>query len=377
MSAIITILVAFLGLFILYILVNKNKKAHDYSLIILNLVCAILIYTSFRLENNLTPISFYIHNTLPFWIISIFMLYAYQLLSTKAWQKFYLFFFVLTIPMTLYVTYDVFLADHDFYKIIKSRFIDPPMIYHFFYKGNMIYAIVLSIILLKNLKTYRKKLQLQFSYIEKIRFKWLGHYTIALIIIYSFSLIGFLSYNFNLIENIDVIYISQNLLVMLAFFYLSFHGVRHYNLENAPLIDDIQPDKSIDNTRKLNKKEPHNKSDENSTCIFNDLISLFEKEELYKNTQLKLADVARYMNIPPHQLSQIINSKYGKPFYDFVASYRVNLLKEQLINPLNKKYTILSIGLACGFYSKASLNRVFKEHTGQTPSQYQKSHLAK
>lgn len=377
MSAIITILVAFLGLFILYILMKKNKKAHDYSLIMLNLVSAILIYTSFRLESNLTPVSFYIHNTLPFWIISIFMLYAYQLLSGKVWQNMYLMFFALTIPMTIYVSYDVFFAHIDFNTVIESRFLNPPLIYHFFYKGNMIYAIILCIFLLKKVKRYRQTIQNNFSYIEKIRFRWLGHYTIALILIYSFSLIAFLSYNFNLIENIDIIYISQNLLVMLAFFYLSFHGVRHYNLENAPSTDNFQAEKSLNTTQNSFKKDLVAKSDENSMRIFNDLVSLFEKDQLFKNSQLKLADVAHGMKIPSHQLSQIINSCYGKPFYDFVATYRVNLLKEQLKKTENKKYTILSLGLECGFNSKASLNRVFKEHTGLTPSQFQKSHLTK
>jgi AraC-like DNA-binding protein len=39
------------------------------------------------------------------------------------------------------------------------------------------------------------------------------------------------------------------------------------------------------------------------------------------------------------------------------------------------QFTILSLGFESGFNSKASLNRVFKEQTGLSPSEYQKLHL--
>jgi len=46
-------------------------------------------------------------------------------------------------------------------------------------------------------------------------------------------------------------------------------------------------------------------------------------------------------------------------------------------DPTQKRYTILALGLESGFNSKASLNRVFKEATGISPSEYQKRHLHK
>ncbi len=60
----------------------------------------------------------------------------------------------------------------------------------------------------------------------------------------------------------------------------------------------------------------------------------------------------------------------GKNFSDFVNNYRIEEFKSKIQDPGNKKYTILSIAMDCGFNSKSSFNTVFKKLTGQTPTQY-------
>jgi len=375
-NTLLTIVITFLGIFILFIFNKRKKTASDYTLICLNLICAAMLYVSVGIASGLTIFSFYIHNTLPFWLFPVFILYAMQLITYKRWQRYYWLFFIFTIPMTIFVTYDVFFAHQNFNVILENRFLHPPFIYHFFYKGSMIYAIFLSVGLLKKLKVYTSAIQNNFSYIEKIRLKWLGHFAIAMTCIYSFSLIAFLAYNFGWIKNIDNVYIALNGLIVLSFLYLSFHGVKHYSIEAIPSIDESLTATS----KKLSTKATVNNTasrNEKSQKIYQELLRLFEHSQLFTKPQLKLSDVAKELKIPPHQLSQIINANYGKPFYDFVANYRVDLLKEKLKSTEHRQYTILSLGLEAGFNSKASLNRVFKEYTGLTPSQFQKSHLPK
>jgi AraC-like DNA-binding protein len=48
-------------------------------------------------------------------------------------------------------------------------------------------------------------------------------------------------------------------------------------------------------------------------------------------------------------------------------------VKEMLVNPEYKHYTVLGIGLECGFNSKTSFNRIFKEETGLTPTEYKRT----
>ena len=377
-SVLFIIAITILGLFVLNILSKKRKSVSDYTLILLNLLCGCLLYFSIQIGTQMSPIAFFLSSTLPFWFFSVFLVYASQLISNKAWQNHYWLFFLLSIPMTLYLYYDVFWAHEDFPSILAERFLHPPLLYHIFYKGNMIFSILLCYDLWKKLKIYVKAVQDHFSYIEKMRLKWLNHYTIALIGLNTFSLIAFLTYNVGWIENIDKIYSIINAFLIIAFFYFAYHGVRHYSMETVPFLEEEAKQKTIKKTEVPTAPQTNtSEEDHKSQKIYRELIQLFEETNLYTQPQLKLSDVAQKMNVPPHQLSQIINKYHGRAFYDFVATYRVNLLKERLTDANKRQFTILSLGMECGFNSKASLNRVFKEHTGLTPSQFQKSHLPK
>ena len=80
-------------------------------------------------------------------------------------------------------------------------------------------------------------------------------------------------------------------------------------------------------------------------------------------------------NIPPHNLSEVINSRLKKNFYDLVNGYRIEQVKKDLSDPAKSHLKILSLAFDAGFNSKATFNTLFKESTGQTPSDYRKSIL--
>ena len=97
-----------------------------------------------------------------------------------------------------------------------------------------------------------------------------------------------------------------------------------------------------------------------------------ENEKPYLNNRLGLKDVAEYLNISVHHLSQVINEQLDKNFFDFVNDYRVTEVKNLLRDPKHKQFTLLAIAYDCGFNSKSSFNSVFKKITGLTPSSYVK-----
>ncbi|HWA39961.1 MAG TPA: helix-turn-helix domain-containing protein, partial [Gemmatimonadales bacterium] len=72
----------------------------------------------------------------------------------------------------------------------------------------------------------------------------------------------------------------------------------------------------------------------------------------------------------PHNLSEVINTRGGKNFYDFVNTYRAEEAMRRLRDPKYANLTILAVAADSGFNSKSVFNAFFKEHTGQTPSQY-------
>lgn len=106
--------------------------------------------------------------------------------------------------------------------------------------------------------------------------------------------------------------------------------------------------------------------------LLSQLQQLMIQEELYKNTQLKLPDVAQRLNILPHRLSQLLNDNVGKNFSAFINEYRIQAAKKLILT--DDILSIEGIGYECGFSSNSNFYAVFKKHTGTTPARFKKEH---
>lgn len=107
------------------------------------------------------------------------------------------------------------------------------------------------------------------------------------------------------------------------------------------------------------------------------LVELMHTEKLYQRGDLKLQDLADAMGISPHNLTEVINTRIGRNFYDFVNGYRVDEVKSRLSDPNYAHLTILAIALDSGFNSKSSFNSIFKKHAGMTPSRFRSQEIAR
>ncbi len=100
------------------------------------------------------------------------------------------------------------------------------------------------------------------------------------------------------------------------------------------------------------------------------LTNSMEQEQLFRNGELKLEELAAHLAMTSHELSQLINEECGVNFQEYLNRYRVQALQQSLQDPAQQGATILDLALAAGFNSKSSLNRAFKKHTGSTPSDW-------
>jgi len=100
------------------------------------------------------------------------------------------------------------------------------------------------------------------------------------------------------------------------------------------------------------------------------LVKYMQKEKVYLNSELRMQDIAVKLEIPAHILSYILNTNLKQNFYDFVNQYRIEEVKHRLYDLKYNNLTIVAIAFDCGFNSKATFNRLFKQYTGETPSQY-------
>lgn len=93
-------------------------------------------------------------------------------------------------------------------------------------------------------------------------------------------------------------------------------------------------------------------------------------DKLYLNPTLTLTELAQHVSLNPKVVSQVINAGMSKSFNDFVNEYRVGEVKQRLRTDDLTRFTLLGIAFESGFNSKTTFNRIFKQHTGQSPSEF-------
>ena len=92
-----------------------------------------------------------------------------------------------------------------------------------------------------------------------------------------------------------------------------------------------------------------------------------ESNRLYLDQEFNIDKLSGIVEIPKHNISEVLNKGLNKNFYLFINEYRISLSKQLL---LDSRYSIEGVGYECGFNSKSTFNRTFKKLVGQTPSEF-------
>ncbi len=100
------------------------------------------------------------------------------------------------------------------------------------------------------------------------------------------------------------------------------------------------------------------------------LRNFMAAEKPYLDANISLPELAGRLQIPSHQLSRIINERFGVNFFDFINQYRIEEVKLRIADPAYENLSLLGIAFDSGFNTKSAFNRVFKKMTGFTPSEY-------
>lgn len=98
------------------------------------------------------------------------------------------------------------------------------------------------------------------------------------------------------------------------------------------------------------------------------LIDRMESHKLYLQSDLSVRDLEDNSGLTAKQISEALNNGLKKNFYQFINEYRVDEFKRRVAD--NPGLTLAGLALDCGFNSKTTFQRVFKEITGMKPSEY-------
>ena len=109
-----------------------------------------------------------------------------------------------------------------------------------------------------------------------------------------------------------------------------------------------------------------------SQSLNRELIDLMAEQEVYRENELRLNDLASYLQTSKHNVSQVINEHYNVSFFEFVNSYRVEYVAACLSSPKYSQDTIIQLAYDAGFNNKVSFNKAFKATYNMTPSAFRK-----
>jgi AraC-like DNA-binding protein len=152
--------------------------------------------------------------------------------------------------------------------------------------------------------------------------------------------------------------------IALFSFAFSFYSIRQPVIFGAEIINGADFKKDAEKYLRSGLKENQAKT------YLRDLISFVESSKPYLNRDLNIQDLSLMTGIPRHYITQILNERHKKSFFNFINEYRVKEVIERFEDPRNNNFTILAIAYDSGFNSKTTFNSIFKSQTGLTPSQY-------
>lgn len=109
---------------------------------------------------------------------------------------------------------------------------------------------------------------------------------------------------------------------------------------------------------------------ENDTYSSNDLCNQAAHylSQHYAKKDLSLSMVATALFVDSSYLSKQMKRHLGKSFNDYLSSLRIEKAKELLRMPTH--HSIQEIGEKIGYPNQHYFSRIFKQHTGLSPSQY-------
>lgn len=213
------------------------------------------------------------------------------------------------------------------------------------------------------MRTYHVWLKATYSNDNKYNLRWLYRLTIIFALLWlmlvPYTLIDYLFFDFNLgIGDYYPIYILLSVMTL-------WISIEAFLKPEIVFVDSIQEDDT-----KITDEKPKPSQEALDKAAW--LQQEMERNLFYLDSELSLTSLAQALDMHPNSLSKIINDGVGKNFSDFINDYRVHAVIDRLKDSKYDHITLLGISFECGFNSKTTFNRVFKNVTGKTPLDFKK-----
>ncbi|WP_367591117.1 helix-turn-helix domain-containing protein [Aquimarina sp. 2201CG1-2-11] len=184
----------------------------------------------------------------------------------------------------------------------------------------------------------------------------------------------------------DFTSVMKGVIILATFLihWTAYTGIFKFRLANdrkeiKTLLNKLKPNHTTNHS--ITEITTHKASNEQKVETFTKENTYFQKLEdlcihkhIYKDSTLDRDKVAVMLGISNGYVSQLVNTVTGGNFSTYINRYRVQAVKDIILNAEFDNYSLLAIGLECGFSSKSTFHTAFKKITGMTPNAYRKKH---
>lgn len=162
-----------------------------------------------------------------------------------------------------------------------------------------------------------------------------------------------------------VLLIIPSFMHSLCLFFIGYVGYhQHFTIVDFTKdVNDFKTKELIVNTEKK-------RSTSKSKIIKEQLSNLLEKEELFKNPELRITDITYMLGTNRTYISNIVNEEMQTNFCDWVNSFRIDYAKKAMRDPEFENLSLLQIAEMSGFSSLSVFYRAFKAREGVAPGEF-------
>lgn len=227
------------------------------------------------------------------------------------------------------------------------------------------------------LSKHRRNLKKLYSFTSNsLKLEWLWYLTWSMLVVGTCALIiNSIIVFFDVADWVQLRMIILTIAALWVFF-LGYYSIKKTPFYRSFHIDGMNTLEYDEVSQQPEKYEKTKLKDDDIPFMKKRLFDHLDASKPYLNKNLTIGELAAEIDIPTYQLSQLINDQLGQSFFEFINTYRVEEVKIRFFDPKFSNLTLLGISLECGFNSKASFNRIFKQLTGQTPTEYIKTKKA-
>lgn len=344
---------------------NFNAKSNNFLALSILGICLILAYEFIywheledTIPNWLQFLPLYIRTIIPIGILYfvIFLIHPEHQLSKLEKMGFVVIGVELLSDLVHIPTY-LFIEDTENIAIMEN------LILLFGWFLSIVASAVFLPLALHKINHYQKLLYENYSTTSNKSLAWLRNFILLVLSLTILSFVSFIQYVFGYSAAGEFTFGIVTIGLILLLFWVGYSIILKYSW--FQIVPFKEEEKELTNNKLSSKTNAYHQK----------LLDLIEDEKLFEDSELTLDRLSEHLQISSGYLSQIINEKEDKNFFEFVNYYRIEAVKKRLLDEAYNNYTIMGIAMESGFKSKSTFNSVFKKFTGHTPSAFKRMHM--